>query len=60
MGDEVVREPLGGAHREPQAMAEMLKAALVTNLAEIEALPAGELLERRHARLRAFGIFGQA
>jgi acetyl-CoA carboxylase carboxyl transferase subunit alpha len=58
--DEVVREPLGGAHREPQAMAEMLKTALVSHLSEVDALPVGELLERRHARLRAFGVYGQA
>jgi acetyl-CoA carboxylase carboxyl transferase subunit alpha len=58
--DEVVREPLGGAHREPQAVAEALKTALVHHLAEVEALPVGDLLERRHARLRAFGVYGQA
>jgi acetyl-CoA carboxylase carboxyl transferase subunit alpha len=58
--DEVIREPLGGAHREPQAMAESLKAALITHLSEMDALPAGELIERRHARLRAFGVYGQA
>jgi acetyl-CoA carboxylase carboxyl transferase subunit alpha len=58
--DEVIREPLGGAHRDPQATAEMLKAALAQNLAEMDALPVGELLERRHARLRGFGVYGQA
>ncbi|MCU0977445.1 MAG: acetyl-CoA carboxylase carboxyltransferase subunit alpha [Steroidobacteraceae bacterium] len=58
--DEVIREPLGGAHRDPQATVEMLKAALVQNLSEVDALPVGELLERRHARLRAFGVYGQA
>jgi acetyl-CoA carboxylase carboxyl transferase subunit alpha len=58
--DEVVREPLGGAHREPQAMAEAFKTALAHHLAEVDALPVGELLERRHARLRAFGVYGQA
>jgi acetyl-CoA carboxylase carboxyl transferase subunit alpha len=58
--DEVVREPLGGAHREPQVMAESLKAAIITHLSEMDALPVGELIERRHARLRAFGVYGQA
>ncbi len=58
--DEVVREPLGGAHRDAQSMAEALKTALSHHLAEVEALPVGELLERRHARLRAFGVYGQA
>ncbi len=58
--DEIIREPLGGAHRDPQAMAESLKVSLARHLAEVEALPPGELLERRRARLRGFGIFGQA
>jgi acetyl-CoA carboxylase carboxyl transferase subunit alpha len=58
--DEVVREPLGGAHRDPQAMAESLKAAIVRHLAEICALPPGELLEKRRTRLRGFGVFGEA
>ena len=58
--DEIIREPLGGAHRDPQAMAESLKVSLARHLAEVEALPPGELLERRRARLRGFGVFGQA
>jgi acetyl-CoA carboxylase carboxyl transferase subunit alpha len=58
--DEIVREPLGGAHRDPQTTAENLKAALSRHLAEIDALPPGELLERRRARLRGFGVFAEA
>jgi acetyl-CoA carboxylase carboxyl transferase subunit alpha len=58
--DEIIREPLGGAHRNPQAMAESLKAALSRHLAEIDALPPGELLEKRRARIRHFGVFGEA
>jgi acetyl-CoA carboxylase carboxyl transferase subunit alpha len=58
--DEIIREPLGGAHRDPQAMAESLKVSLARHLAEVEALPPGELLERRRARLRGFGVFGEA
>jgi len=58
--DEIIREPLGGAHRDPQAMAESLKVSLARHLAEVEALPPGELLEKRRARLRGFGIFGEA
>jgi acetyl-CoA carboxylase carboxyl transferase subunit alpha len=58
--DEIVREPLGGAHRDPQVTADNLKAALVRHLAEVEALPPGELLEKRRARIRRFGVFGEA
>jgi acetyl-CoA carboxylase carboxyl transferase subunit alpha len=56
--DEVLKEPLGGAHRDPQAMADDLKAALLRQLSVVEALPADELLERRYARLRGQGIYG--
>jgi acetyl-CoA carboxylase carboxyl transferase subunit alpha len=56
--DEIVPEPLGGAHREPVATADALRAALTRHVAELSALPADELVRRRHARLRAFGVFG--
>jgi acetyl-CoA carboxylase carboxyl transferase subunit alpha len=58
--DEIVREPLGGAHRDPQTTADNLKVALSRHLAEVEALPPGELLEKRRARIRRFGVFGEA
>jgi len=58
--DEIIREPLGGAHRDPQTMAESVKVAVARHLAEVEALPPGELLEKRRARLRGFGVFGEA
>jgi len=58
--DEIVREPLGGAHRNPQTTAENLKTSLGRHLAELEALPPGELLEKRRARIRRFGVFGEA
>jgi acetyl-CoA carboxylase carboxyl transferase subunit alpha len=55
--DEVLKEPLGGAHRDPQAMAETLKAAILKYLAELEPLPVEQLLEQRYARLRAQGVY---
>jgi acetyl-CoA carboxylase carboxyl transferase subunit alpha len=58
--DEVLKEPLGGAHRDPQAMADSLKEALVRHLGEISAWPEDELVERRYARLRAQGAFTAA
>ena len=45
--DEVIREPLGGAHRDPQAMARSLGEALQRTLTELKAVPADQLLERR-------------
>ena len=58
--DEVLREPLGGAHRDPGAMARVLGEALGRTLAELEALPADSLLERRDARLAAFGVYSES
>jgi acetyl-CoA carboxylase carboxyl transferase subunit alpha len=55
--DEVLKEPLGGAHRDPLSMAETLKVALLTYLDELSALSTEDLLARRHARLRAQGVY---
>jgi acetyl-CoA carboxylase carboxyl transferase subunit alpha len=55
--DEVLKEPLGGAHRDPQAMADALKAALVRHLDEVEQRPEDELLTKRYERLRSQGVY---
>jgi acetyl-CoA carboxylase carboxyl transferase subunit alpha len=57
--DEVVKEPLGGAHRDPQLMADTLKEALLRHLKELEALPVDELLAQRDKKLRAYGVFNE-
>jgi acetyl-CoA carboxylase carboxyl transferase subunit alpha len=56
--DEVLAEPLGGAHREPQKMAERLREALARHVGELAELPLERLLEDRRRRLRGFGVFG--
>lgn len=58
--DKVVREPTGGAHRNPVQMAKRLKAVLLRELDVLENLPANELLERRYRRLRALGAYDLA
>ena len=55
--DKVVREPLGGAHRNAHSMAVRLKAVLMNQLDELEALPINDLLELRYKRLRGYGSF---
>jgi len=55
--DKIVREPLGGAHRNPRSMAVRLKAVLLNQLDELAALPIGELLEQRYRRLRSYGAY---
>lgn len=53
--DKIVHEPLGGAHRDPDATAQSLKKALQDALKQIGALSIDELLEARFARLMAYG-----
>jgi acetyl-CoA carboxylase carboxyl transferase subunit alpha len=55
--DEVVREPLGGAHRDPAATAESVKSALLRHLSELEQLSVEQLLAARETRLKTFGAF---
>jgi acetyl-CoA carboxylase carboxyl transferase subunit alpha len=55
--DEVLKEPNGAAHRDPQAMAEIMKESMVKHLAELSNQPITSLLDARQARLRGFGVF---
>lgn len=55
--DQIVSEPLGGAHRDPQAMAEKLKQVLLAQLDALERLDAPTLLEQRYQRLRKYGAY---
>src|SRR6202167_4111342 len=56
--DEVLKEPHGAAHRDPQAMAETMKQSMIKNLTELSNQPITSLLDARQARLRNFGVFG--
>jgi acetyl-CoA carboxylase carboxyl transferase subunit alpha len=51
LADNVIKEPLGGAHRKPQDMANSLKTTLTEGLAELTRLPLDELVARRYERL---------
>jgi acetyl-CoA carboxylase carboxyl transferase subunit alpha len=55
--DEVVKEPLGGAHRDPQEMVRSLKTRVVGHLRELETLPTEELLNQRYEKFRKMGAF---
>ncbi len=55
--DEVVPEPLGGAHRDVDTMAQSLKQALLANVEKVCSLPVDQLLEARFARLMQYGKF---
>jgi acetyl-CoA carboxylase carboxyl transferase subunit alpha len=53
--DNIVEEPLGGAHRDVDQMAAELKQAIKTDLTSLEALSKEELIENRYDRLMSFG-----
>ncbi len=54
--DELVKEPLGGAHRDMDAMAESLRKALIRQLKKLRGLDSPALLKRRYERLMSYGI----
>ncbi|XFA72238.1 acetyl-CoA carboxylase carboxyltransferase subunit alpha [Thermosynechococcaceae cyanobacterium Okahandja] len=58
--DEIVPEPVGAAHSNPVEAAENLKAALLRNLAEVQALSSSERRELRYQKFRRMGVFSQA
>lgn len=55
--DQVVGEPVGGAHREPETMMESLRSALSDALDEVRKRPLNALLNERYARLMGYGKF---
>ena len=55
--DEIIPEPLGGAHRDPLVAAEMVGAALKLRLAELGNLSGPDLVEDRWQRFRNIGVF---
>ncbi len=54
--DKVISEPLGGAHRDPAAMAEGLRNELLEQLDTLATLDSSELLARRYEKLMSFGV----
>ncbi|WP_165067379.1 acetyl-CoA carboxylase carboxyltransferase subunit alpha [Paludisphaera rhizosphaerae] len=55
--DEVVQEPLGGAHRDHAEMSANLKQFLLRNLRKLVGVPKDELLDRRYEKYRKIGVF---
>ena len=53
--DEVLEEPLGGAHRSPDQAALILKRSILKNLDKLQSYSSDDLLERRYKRLSGFG-----
>ncbi|GIW78226.1 MAG: acetyl-coenzyme A carboxylase carboxyl transferase subunit alpha [Gemmatales bacterium] len=55
--DDIIPEPLGGAHRDHAEMANTLKTYLMRYLRELRGLPVDELLEQRYQKFRRMGVF---
>lgn len=54
--DEVIAEPLGGAHRNVDQMAQKLKQVLAEGLAKFKDMPINDLVEARYKRLMSYGV----
>ena len=57
--DEIIPEPLGGAHRDPRLMANTLKTYLLRSLREVTQTPTEELLEQRYQKFRRMGVYDE-
>ena len=57
--DEIVEEPLGGAHRDPKQMSEQLKQTLVNELAKLDEKDIDTLLQERYNRIMSYGVYSE-
>jgi acetyl-CoA carboxylase carboxyl transferase subunit alpha len=55
--DDIIPEPLGGAHRDQREMANTLKAYLIRYLRDLRSVSVEDLLEQRYQKFRRMGVF---
>ena len=55
--DEIIPEPTGAAHNNPEEMAKILKETIVRYIEELQAIPIDKLIENRHKKYRKIGCF---
>ena len=55
--DGIIKEPLGGAHRDPHEAAENMKKTIKKDLASLKAIPKDKLVDMRYDKIRAIGVF---
>ena len=58
--DEVIPEPSGGAHRDPESVAGNLKKSILKHIKELSALTEKEILESRYKKFRSMGQFTES
>ena len=57
--DGIIKEPLGGAHRNAQEAAENIKTAVIKDLETLKRIPKSKLIETRYAKFRSIGVFSE-
>jgi acetyl-CoA carboxylase carboxyl transferase subunit alpha len=55
--DGIIKEPLGGAHKNPQETAENIKKVIKKDLAALKSLSKEKLIDARYAKIRSIGVF---
>ena len=55
--DEIIPEPLGGAHKDPDQVAQNVKDVIMKHIKELSSLPVNELVEKRYNKFRSIGEF---
>jgi acetyl-CoA carboxylase carboxyl transferase subunit alpha len=58
--DDIIPEPLGGAHRDPEGMAQKISELILKTIEELKTKTPGKLIEERYKRLRKIGSFQEA
>ena len=57
--DDIIKEPMGGAHHDPEAMAKVLKKYLQQQLAKLKKIPADERILNRIKKFSSMGVFSE-
>jgi acetyl-CoA carboxylase carboxyl transferase subunit alpha len=60
IADSIIPEPIGGAHRDPKAAADLLKEAIMTSLRQLRHIPIPLLIEQRQERYAGIGVWSTA
>jgi acetyl-CoA carboxylase carboxyl transferase subunit alpha len=60
IADDMIPEPLGGAHQDPRATADALSECIAKHLGQLEAMTIGERIQDRYDKFRAMGVFDEA
>ncbi len=58
--DDIIPEPVGGAHRDPAATAKNIREIIIKSLEELKTKTPGKLVDERYKRLRKIGMFEEA